>query len=353
MHPKQFTWDKPATIQPNNFKFKSLSSWSFNTAVGCAHACRFCYVPEVSTTRGSIASKLATYGVLDPDAEWGAYAGVRRWHEGAFLASLKRAENTPADRLNPDGNRAVMFCTTTDPYQVLRGELGEHHATMVSRALELIRDHSTLNVRILTRSPLAKKDFDLMRSFGSRLMFGMSLPTLNDRLARIYEPNAPSPTQRLKCLRAAHEAGLNIYVAVAPTYPECGAQDMIETLQAIKPLNPMTVFMEPVNIRAENVKRIAEHARKLGERINTNVFATPVEWRRYAMMALSDMEIAAADVGMFDRLHLWPDASLGNKTAISQAVADLAEFGLSVETQTKWLNGWWNRISEWPKQKNT
>jgi hypothetical protein len=128
----------------------------------------------------------------------------------------------PLSQFKADGPRAVMFCSTTDPYQVIhhpdpvrRRELAAHARFLVRRSLELIRDHSTLNVRILTRSPLAREDFELFRSFGSRLLFGMSLPTLHHNLARFYEPKAPAPSQRLVTLRAAKAAGLHVYVARA------------------------------------------------------------------------------------------------------------------------------------------
>src|SRR5207245_8263221 len=82
----------------------------------------------------------------------------------------------------------------TDPYQVLRHpdparrrELAAQARFLVRHSLELIRDKSTLNVRILTRSPLAQADFDLFKSFGKRLVFGMSLPTLRNDLAKAYE----------------------------------------------------------------------------------------------------------------------------------------------------------------------
>jgi hypothetical protein len=55
----------------------------------------------------------------------------------------------PVSELNPDGNRAVMYCTTTDPYQVIRHpdpieqkRLGEQALCLVRRSLELIRDES-------------------------------------------------------------------------------------------------------------------------------------------------------------------------------------------------------------------
>jgi DNA repair photolyase len=132
-----------------------------------------------------------------------------------------------------------------------------------------------VNTRILTRSPLAKTDFDLFKTFDDRLLFGMSLPTLRNDLARVYEPHAPAPSQRLATLRAAKEAGLNVYVAVAPTYPECDEEDLRATLEAVADLEPVTVFHEPINIRAENVTRIHTHAATVGVTLNTGVFGTP------------------------------------------------------------------------------
>lgn len=206
-----------AEIDANHFKFKSLSCWSYNIAVGCLHGCRFCYVPESQHTRpgkekentGPLASALREFGIVDPDADWGRYALFRPWDEKRFLASLARAERTPRDALNPDGNRAVIFCSTTDAYQTVRipgnpakQNLLNHHARfLVRRALELILERSTINVRILTRSPLGVQDFDLLKKFGNRLLFGMSLPTLNDALLKVYEPFAPGPQARLKTLQ--------------------------------------------------------------------------------------------------------------------------------------------------------
>lgn len=130
-------------------------------------------------------------------------------------------------------------------------------SAMVEEALIAIRDKSKLNVRILTRSPLARKHFDLFKTFGNRLVFGMSLPTLNNRLAGVYEPKAPSPCQRFEMLKKAKEAGLHVFVAVAPTYPECDEADLRKTLSDIKKVDPITNVHEPINIRAENVALIA------------------------------------------------------------------------------------------------
>ena len=338
-------WSSPAVIAPNNFVYKSLSNWAFNVAVGCSHACRFCYVPSAATIKQG--PKLAEYGVQDPDAEWGDYVLLRPWDEDKFLASLRAAENTARAQLKPDGNRAVMYCSTTDPYQVIHHPdrerqrvLGFHARRLVRRSLELIRDHSTLNVRILTRSPLARADFDLFQSFGPRLLFGMSLPTLRNDLARVYEPRAPAPSQRLTALRDARHAGLHVYVAVAPTYPECDEADLRATLRALAEVDPVTIFHEPINIRAENVERINAQADSLGLSLRTDVFATRERWQDYAVNALQTVEHLAAELGLADRLHLWPDKSLGNVGVANRMPLP--------QEHLRWLRKWWSRISEWP-----
>jgi DNA repair photolyase len=338
-------WHAPVVIAPNHFVYKSLSNWAFNIAVGCSHACRFCYVPSAATIKQ--APKLAEYGIRDPDAEWGDYVLLRPWHEQKFLASLRSAENTPRSQLSPDGNRAVIYCSTTDPYQVIRHpdkqrqrELAEHARYIVRRSLELIRDHSTINVRVLTRSPLARADFDLFRRFGTRLLFGMSLPTLRNDLAKVYEPKAPAPSQRLATLHAAKEAGLHVYVAIAPTYPECDEIDLRDTLKAVKELNPITIFHEPINIRAENVVRIQTQADALGIPLKTEVFRTREAWQDYAVNALKTVNRLAKELGVEQQLHLWPDKSLGAASLVTR-MPDPSHY-------RDRLQYWWTRISKWP-----
>lgn len=208
----------------------------------------------------------------------------------------------------------MIFCSTTDAYQTFHAStpektnlLNESAKALVRKALEAIRDHSTLNVRILTRSPLVKRDFDLFKTFGNRLVFGMSLPTLNNQLSKIYEPKAPAPTKRLETLRAAKAAGLHVYVAMAPTYPECDEADLRATLTAIKELDPITVFHEPINIRAENVARIKQHAARLVPPVTlkTELLQPLCAWRRYALDSLRLVENLADEAGLGQCLHLW------------------------------------------------
>ena len=169
----------------------------------------------------------------------------------------------------------------------------------------------------------------------------MSLPTLRNDLAKVYEPKAPAPSQRLATLHAAKDAGLHVYVAVAPTYPECDETDLCATLKAVKELKPLTIFHEPINIRAENVARIEAHAGALGIPMRTEVFATREAWQDYAIDALSTVNRLAKELGIESRLHLWPDKSLGSASLVNRMPKP-------AHYQER-LQYWWTRISAWPK----
>jgi hypothetical protein len=130
-------------------------------------------------------------------------------------------------------------------------------------------------------------------------------------------------------------------VAVAPTYPECDEADLRATLAAVAELDPITIFHEPINIRAENVARIEAQAAALGIRLRTEVFTTRECWQDYAVDALHTVHELAKELGIVKRLHLWPDKSLGSQS-LAGRMRDPGKY-------RKRLEHWWHRISEWPK----
>lgn len=380
----------PVLIAPNKFKFKSLSDFSCNIAIGCRHGCTFCFSPEVTTIKqeknyekntGLIPQDWVEERIVGQhwgDVHWGQFAFLRTWDEKKFLASLKSAQRAKDEgKLSPDGQAAIMFCTTTDPYQTLHvhGDLAktkllaDQRRGLVRRSLEAILTKSDLNVRILTRSPLAEQDFDLYKAFGHRLLFGMSLTTLNPTLSAIYEPNAPRPAAKLRTLEKASEQGINIFVALAPTLPDEGEAELKYTIERILPLNPFTIFHEPINPRAENIERIELKGRELGREINSGALKSREHWREYAFHQLSLVEKICDDLSVPEGvLHLWPDKDLGSEAgfmAMKKMQAEREHGGgaftkaLKAEAEALWENEWhpwlqyWHnpaeRISAWPK----
>ena len=128
---------------------------------------------------------------------------------------------------------------------------------------------------------------------------------------------------------------------MAPTYPECDEADLLATLKAIAELDPITIFHEPINIRAENVARIEAQAAEVGVQLRTEVFSTRETWQDYALDALHTVSELAKDLRIDKHLHLWPDKSLGSR-ALTGRMKNPKQY-------QQRLNFWWSRRSEWPQ----
>ncbi len=341
-------WNHPLAISITRFKHKSLADFTLNNHVGCSHGCPACYVPEVSARK--LRRFLARYAVVDPDCEWGRYQLLRPFRAKEFLASLKAAKYYPAEKLLHGGHRAVMVSTTTDafapvchPDRTRQAELLAYRDATLTQALELIRDRSDLNVRVLTRSNYAMRPgfVELFRSFGQRLMFGTSLPCLNHELVRAYEPRATPPRARLEMLAQARAAGLATFVAVAPVYPDVTDDELREVMTAVGDAGGMTIFLEPLHVRAGNIERIRAGFAGTGITPKLDAFKSAGETVLYAMRVLKGAERIAIETGVADRLHLWPDQELLESAAARKVIPDW-------DAHTAWLHRCWGRISEWP-----
>ncbi len=342
--------DNPLEIGVSHFKHKALAQFYVNLSRGCAHGCAFCYAQWIALQQQRT---LQERGIHDLKMQWGEYMFPRVFDENRFRSSLFRAMRTPASELSWDAPRAVMFCTTCDPFQTSRDENAATRSAqnaqlefLFVQAMEMIRDESSLLVRILTRSPLARNHFELMSTFGDRLLFGMSIPTLNDRIARKYEPHAPGVKKRLETLRLAKESGLNIYLAAAPTFPEQDSEDYERLLTAVAPLEPVTVFHEPINRRGSNVKLMARSMSERGLEFQAEVFEGDGTWATYAMSSLRNFEAVAGDLGLGGKLKLWPDKDL-LRDACLQSIVDHGIFSNSFDV-AKWIRQWWGRPVSWP-----
>ena len=139
-------------------------------------------------------------------------------------------------------------------------------------------------------------------------------------------------------MKLAASMGIPVYVAVAPTYPEQGEEDLAKVLGAVAALQPVTVFHEPINIRAENVERMKSEAQALGFEFMDHVFSTKEDWEGYAITQLQTAQAVAGNLGLGSVFHPWPDANLGSKRV-------RYAFGLGYSA---WIDECWNRISAWP-----
>lgn len=161
-------------------------AWSLNPYVGCAHACSYCYVPD--TLR----------------------AERRRW--GTSVLVKRDLPTRLARAMAKSPKHTVYLSTATDPYQPAEAE---HHITRKCLQVLARRDWP---VELLTRSPLVLRDLDLLGTF-SQIRVGLSIPTLDDDVRQVLEPNAPPIAARLRTLRTLSNAGLPTFANYTPAAP--------------------------------------------------------------------------------------------------------------------------------------
>jgi hypothetical protein len=139
----------------------------------------------------------------------------------------------------------------------------------------------------------------------------MSLPTLREELSRIYEPHAPSAAERLMTLHRAKEKGLDVFVVMSPIYPDCDESDLRGTLKAVAALDPITIFCEPLNLRGGIAARVLNGGAGSSPAA-VRALAGGEAWQNYAIGCLATVQLVAAELGILERIHLWPPKSLGD-----------------------------------------
>ena len=121
----------------------------------------------------------------------------------------------------------IVFSSVTDPYLHLESEY-----RLTRQLLEVVLRHR-FPVHIITKSDMVVRDFDLIHEIDKRAILPkdlnctnprgalvtFSFSTLDDTIARIFEPGAVSPNSRLKALSASVDSGLHSGVSLMPLLP--------------------------------------------------------------------------------------------------------------------------------------
>ena len=114
--------------------------------------------------------------------------------------------------------------TVTDPYQHL--EL-KHELT---RGCLVLLKRAGASVSILTKSDLVLRDLDILSGWRD-VEVGVSVGFVDDLMAAILEPNAPSPSRRFEVIRTLIASNISAYLMAAPIIK--GVGDSVDSLSAL------------------------------------------------------------------------------------------------------------------------
>jgi DNA repair photolyase len=163
--------------------------------VGCLIGCRFCYAQE------RVAVARALRGLAE--RPWGSYVDVR-------VDAPERLD----EELAHVPSRPIKLCPiVSDPYHAIEARLG-----LTRRCLEVLAAHPPRMVLVLTRARLVERDADVFASMPEARV-GMSVPTVDDAIARWFEPRAASIAERLAVLSSLRARGIRTFAVVQPLLP--------------------------------------------------------------------------------------------------------------------------------------
>ncbi|MHB0856261.1 MAG: SPL family radical SAM protein [Anaerolineae bacterium] len=184
---------------------KSPGAWfgaryNMNIYRGCCHGCIYCD------------SRSDCYQVGD-------FGTVRAKENALVLIEHELARKRT--------HGAVGTGAMSDPYNPF-----ERDALLTRGALALL-DRYRFGVTISTKSDLVVRDIDVLQRIRAHdlVCVNVTITTVDDALAGIIEPHAPSPARRLEALRALREGGLYAGVLLMPVLPAItDAPEQIEAL---------------------------------------------------------------------------------------------------------------------------
>jgi DNA repair photolyase len=140
----------------------------------------------------------------------------------------------------------VLLGSVTDAYQP-----SERKYRLTRAILEILLEYD-FPVSILSKSILVLRDMDLLKWF-SDCEVGLTVTSMDENVARNFEPHASSPKKRIETLETLCQNGIATYAFIGPILPEL--TDLEAIFEAIQG-KVNFVMAENLNMKCGNWENI-------------------------------------------------------------------------------------------------
>lgn len=202
------TAEKAKTIVTFNQSPDISFDRSINPYRGCEHGCIYCF-----------ARPSHAYNGLSAGLDFESKLFFKPNAPELLLAALSKPNYKP---------RPIALGINTDAYQPV-----ERDTQLTRRIVEVLAEHNH-PVSFLTKSTLIQRDIDLIAPLAAKGLarVGISITTLDRKLARLMEPRAATPAKRLETVRVLSDAGIPVVVMNAPIIPALNEHEIEPVLEA-------------------------------------------------------------------------------------------------------------------------
>ncbi|MEM2918182.1 MAG: radical SAM protein [Candidatus Altiarchaeota archaeon] len=194
---------------------------SLNVYTGCSHSCLYCYSSSY----------------------------IKNFFRPRVKKSYLKRLKSEVKKLNKNFTQPISISNSSDPYIQM-----EKKFKYTRETLKFLESHKKL---IVTKSDIVKRDIDLL---AEKSVVAITITTLDERISKKIEPNAPKPKNRLYALKKISDAGIPTVIRIDPIIPylndSCGILN--ELIEKAYNSGVLHVISSTYKVRADNFKRMCK-----------------------------------------------------------------------------------------------
>ncbi|MEA4956808.1 hypothetical protein SDC9_07351 [bioreactor metagenome] len=213
-----------------------MGDYSLNPYIGCSFNCEYCYINGSKYVESTDSFYIKSNALQ------------------MFKNQLKR-------KAKASERAVILFGSATDPYMNIEKEL------LLTRNLLNVANRFKFPVHIVTKSDLVLRDIEIFKKINingvlpkdltfldSKVMITFSFSSLDNEIAKIFEPNAPSPKKRLKAIKILKDEGFLVGASLMPLLPfiSDSDEDIDKIFSVLNKIGVDYIFGGPLTLFGES-----------------------------------------------------------------------------------------------------
>lgn len=140
-------------------------------------------------------------------------------------------------------NGRIILGSVHDPYQN-----AERNYELTKAILQTLREFD-FPCHILTKSPLILRDINIISELDC--MVTLSMSSLDSQVLHIFEPEVPSPTERLNTIQTLHDYGIKSGLALIPLLPYIVEYELEDLVKAAHNANAQYLLHKHLELKGD------------------------------------------------------------------------------------------------------
>jgi len=269
---------------------------TFTAGSGCVYRCAFCYVESMQKKQEEWFKKNGV--IYPPDGHLGVVIRTKN------VVDILRKQILS----KPEEFRKRKLVIYSSPKVDVAGNMELVYETV--EICKVILELTNWDIRLLSKSNLLPKVAVAIREWSmteakptasSRIIYGVSTGTLDDKLAAAFEEGTPLVSKRIESLRWLQDNGFRTFGMICPSLPKSGPVEYLldakKAFDAIRAEKCEHVWAEVINVRGESFARTMSALKASGfdqacenlKRVSDN----KEEWEEYARITFQSHAVQA------------------------------------------------------------